>query len=489
MARTDISRPLRLALGDGLLHAGRSVMDYGCGRGGDVARLRSLGFDCSGWDPVHAPDGDLRPAAIVNLGYVVNVIEDPEERRAVVQRAWRLAQDLLVVSARLVDERPGKTLPSLSDGVVTRLGTFQKFFEQQELRSWLEQTLEQRVVAAAPGVFYVFRTEESRSAFLARRFRRPDRVPRLRVSDRLVAEHRDLLDELAAFLGARGRLPEAGELASHERLVSAIGTVARAHRLLLLVTDPAEWDAVRRSRSEDLLIYLALAKFDGRPVMGQLPLDMQRDVKAFFGSYAKACATADETLFALGGQDRLDSAAAGSPIGKLLPTALYVHVDAIADLPTALRLYEGCARAAIGQVDGATLVKFRRDEPKISYLCYPEFEREAHPALVESVSVHLQTFRIKTRRYDASGNPPILHRKEACVAPDHPLRERFARLTKAEERAGLYEDTSRIGLRSGWQEAMEKAGIEIRGHRLITRTSKNPASPDRPAPRSGRGRS
>jgi len=470
LTRTDVSRPLRIALGDGVLHVGRSLMDYGCGRGGDVARLRSAGLDCVGWDPVHAPDGERRPSAIVNLGYVVNVIEDLDERRTVVRNAWELAQSVLIVSARLVDERPTRLQPALADGIVTRLGTFQKFFEQQELRAWLEQTLDRRVVAAAPGVFYVFRAEEDRSEFLARRFRRPDRVPRLRISDRLVAEHRDLLDELAAFLGARGRLPEKGELSSHERLVAAIGSVARAHRLLMLATDPADWEVVRQSRGEDLLVYLALAKFDGRPALGDLPIDMQRDVKAFFGSYAKACAAADGLLFALGGQERLDAAAAASPVGKLLPTALYVHVDAIADLAAPLRLYEGCARAVLGEVDGATLVKFRRDEPKVSYLCYPSFERDAHPALVESVSVHLQTFRIKTRRYEDSANPPILHRKEAFVSADHPLRERFARLTKAEEKAGLYEETARIGLRSGWQEVLERAGVDIRGHKLVGRS-------------------
>jgi DNA phosphorothioation-associated putative methyltransferase len=160
-----------------------------------------------------------------------------------------------------------------------------------------------------------------------------------------------------------------------------------------------------------------------------------------------------------------------SPTGKLLPTALYVHVDAVGDLSLPLRLYEGCARAALGAVDGATIVKLRRDEPKVSYLSYPDFDRVAHPALAESVSVHLQTFRGRTRRYDASVNPPVLHRKEAFVSEHHPLRERFARLTRAEEREGLYADTSTIGTRAGWNAALGSAGLQVVGHRLMrTRT-------------------
>lgn len=466
LVRNDLSRPLRLALSDGLLHRERSLMDYGCGLGGDVARLREAGFDCTGWDPVHAPDGERRRAGLVNLGFVINVIEHAEERREAVRRAWALAQDLLVVSARLVGEQPASS-PTLGDGVLTKLGTFQKFFEQQELRAWIDQTLDCQSVAGAPGIFYVFRRPEDRADFVARRFRRREPLPRLRMSDRLVAQHKDLLDALGAFLAERGRLPEDDEFEASDRLHAALGSTARAYRLLLSATDPSAWTQVQTARSEDLLVYLALAKFEGRPALGELPLDMRRDIKAFFGSYAKACGEADRLLFSIGGQDQLDSAAAASPIGKLLPTALYVHVDAVPSLPLPLRLYEGCGRVALGAVDDATIVKLRRDEPKLSYLCYPDFDRDAHPRLVESVAFHLQTFRVRTRRYAGAANPPVLHRKESFVAPDHPRRELFARLTRAEERAGLLEETARIGTADGWGEALKKKNLAVRGHRLV----------------------
>jgi DNA phosphorothioation-associated putative methyltransferase len=96
-------------------------------------------------------------------------------------------------------------------------------------------------------------------------------------------------------------LPEEGEFDAHERLLVAVGSMARAHRLLCSATDASAWEGVREARSEDLLVYLALAKFDGRPALGELPLDMRRDVKAFFRSYARAFATADELLYSIGG--------------------------------------------------------------------------------------------------------------------------------------------------------------------------------------------
>ncbi len=442
-------------------------MDYGCGRGGDVARLIESGFDCTGWDPVHAPAGLRRRAEVVNIGYVVNVIENPVERRDALRQAWALTEGVLVVSARLQGDTPLRPTGRLEDGVLTRTGTFQKFFEQQELKNWIDQSLEVQSAAAAPGIFYVFRRSDARESFLAQRFRRRTFTPRLRLSDKLVAEHRNLLDGLATFLAKHGRLPVEDEFDAFGKLLDTFGSLLRAYRLLQSISDPAVWDLVRRSRTEDILVYLALSRFDGRPRFGVLPLSLQRDVKAFFGPYATACREADALLFSLGRLEHLTRVTATSPIGKLLPTALYLHVDAMAEAPLLLRLYEGCARAIVGQVEGANVLKLRRDEPKVSYLSYPDFSTDPHPALAASLSVHLQTFRLKTRRYEGSENPPILHRKEAFLSHDHPDYSKYARLSRIEESKGLYQETSLIGTRAGWAEALRRAGLKLHGHRLV----------------------
>lgn len=51
LSRHELSRPLRLAIDDGLLNSSSTAFDYGCGRGGDVRHLRSRGIECTGWDP------------------------------------------------------------------------------------------------------------------------------------------------------------------------------------------------------------------------------------------------------------------------------------------------------------------------------------------------------------------------------------------------------------------------------------------------------
>ena len=57
LTRVALSRPLATAAADGLLTAGESIFDYGCGKGDDIRHLRALGYDIDGWDPTHRPSG------------------------------------------------------------------------------------------------------------------------------------------------------------------------------------------------------------------------------------------------------------------------------------------------------------------------------------------------------------------------------------------------------------------------------------------------
>ena len=184
--------------------------------------------------------------------------------------------------------------------------------------------------------------------------------------------------------------------------------------------------AITQRCTEDLLVYLALGRFRRRPSMSILPIGLQRDLRAFFGSYSHACKLADDVLFQAGKAELVDEACRKSPVGKLLPNALYVHRSALDGLSPLLRVYEGCARAYLGEIDGANLIKLHRHSGKVSYLVYPEFETDPHPALVRSVKLSLRTREIDCLPYNGSANPPILHRKETFLAGDRPLYAKFA---------------------------------------------------------------
>lgn len=466
--RTRLSRPVRRAIEDGLVPDGARVLDYGCGRGDDARRLRGRGFKVMAWDPVHRPKGEVGQADVVNLGYVVNVIERPSERDEVLRRAWGFADRLLVVSARLSGEVDQLELRPLADGGLTRLGTFQKFYDQSELRAWVGSVLDAAPVPAAPGVMYVFRDESEREQYLSSRYRRRRAAPRLRQSDVLFEQHRELFDGLVDFLCTRGRLPVETELAGASPLIEAIGSLKRALQVLRRVAEePEAWDRVRDERAQDLLVYLALSKFDGRARYSELPEALQLDVRAFFGNYKRACADADALLYSLGDAEAVDAAIRRSPLGKETGQALYVHSSALAELPAMLRMYEGCARAFLGEVSEANIVKLARGAAAVSYLCYPEFERDPHPALAWSVTVNLRTFRVRRTRFWERENRPILHRKELFVGADHPLRAKFRRLTVQEERWGLYDDPATIGTEAGWAETLARWGARLAGHRVV----------------------
>ena len=409
----------------------------------------------------------LAPARIVNLGYVVNVIEDLEERVECLECAWSFAQDTLIVSARLAtDTAELRPTGTYADGVVTSIDTFQKFYEQGELKDWLNEHLPEPAVPAGPGVFYVFRETKDRIGFLASRFRRRASAPLPRVGFS-IEEHKGLLQPLIAFFERRGRAPADDELRNSEAIRERFGSVRRAMRLVERGHDQDAWKQIILSRGQDLLLFLALARFDGRPRFGQLPMEVRRDIKSLFSTYRSACEQADVALLAVGDMTRVRSAARRSPVGKVTASAIYLHESALDSLPPLLRLYEGCARRYIGRIEEANLVKLHTTEPMLSYLSYPAFETDPHPALEHSLTVHLQTFRVRERDYRRSRNPPILHRKETFISLDHPQHAKFARLTRLEEAKGLFDDTARIGTRDGWIQQLREKQVTLRGHCVV----------------------
>ena len=53
----------------------------------DVETLIEAGFNAGGWDLHYFPETELKPADVVNLGFVLNVIEDAIEREDALKNA------------------------------------------------------------------------------------------------------------------------------------------------------------------------------------------------------------------------------------------------------------------------------------------------------------------------------------------------------------------------------------------------------------------
>jgi DNA phosphorothioation-associated putative methyltransferase len=474
LVRTALSKPVRSALEAGLFAPETTFFDYGCGHGGDVQRLAAQGFSGSGWDPHYQPDTPCAPADVVNLGYVINVIENPVERRESLVNAWALTQQVLIIAAQVLIEDRIRGTVIYGDGVITRRNTFQKNYEQEELKVYIDQVLGVDAIPVALGIYFVFRDEAQAQSFRASRFRSRITTPRVKASIRRFEEYKELLAPLMAFVGDRGRLPLAEEIQDFAPLQVEFGSLHKAFQVILQATNVQEWDAIADKRRHDLLVYLALSHFSRRPKLRELSSAVQNDIRALFGGYQQACTAADLMLLSLGNLEIIEMRCQSSSVGKKLPHSLWVHVSAIETLDPLLRLYEGCASRTIGRPQEATVVKFHCRKPKITYLVYPDFDADPHPALHTSMQIDLRDLHVHYRDYDLADNPPLLHQKDLLVAPDYPGYEKFAKLSRQEEDWGLLGDWEQIRDRRGWQKRLADHCAELKGHRVLWRKDADP---------------
>jgi len=458
LQRYSLSTPMQALFRHGYLDRRGSVFDYGCGRGDDVRILKELGLDAAGWDPHFAAGNEKREADVVNLGFVVNVIEDLRERRAALAGAYSLARKVLAVAALIGGRTAYEQHRLFRDGVLTTRGTFQKYFSQQELREYLEETLGRDPIAVAPGVFFVFRDDAEEQRFLAarqtlarcpvrlpkpevcrpERAGRPERPPKVTRLSRWDL-NRELLEDFWGRCLDLGRPPKEGEYARLGELRGSVGTPQTVLKRLREERGEASLEAARRGRMDDLLVYLALNVFERRRSFKRLPDTLQRDIAGFWGSYAAAQGEATKLLFSLGKMEVIHeacTAAAGAGLGYLdADHSLQLHSSLVPRLPAVLRAYVGCAARLYGEVEAAELVKIHIQSGKLSLMMYDDFVRKPLPRLLERVKIDLRAQRVQFFDYGEEEKAQLLYLKSRYVTPDF---ERY------EEQAGF--DAALVGL-------------------------------------------
>jgi DNA phosphorothioation-associated putative methyltransferase len=467
IVRTDLSRPVRLALELGVLEPTFSFLDYGCGHGGDVERVAALGYATSGWDPYYRSEIAPKRADIVNLGYVINVIEDQQERQDALRRAWELAQKVLIVSAQVLMANTSHIQLAYGDGIVTSRNTFQKYYEQEELKQYIDSVLQVDSVPIAPGVYLVFRDPVRVQAFRASRFHSRASVPKIQLKVKSYEDYRELLQPLVSFLSERGRLPLKAELTQEKEIAAELGSLTRAFQVVQQATGVEAWETIAECRKKEVLLYLALEKFSARPKISALPAVLQTDIKVFFGNYKIACSLSDEMLFSLGKQDNIISYCNKSAIGFKHRDSLYIHTSALEYLDPLLRLYEGCARRVFGRMDGTNVIRLRMSKPQIYYQEYEDFDGQPHPILRTSMRIDLRSLKVHLRDFSNDEDPPILLYKDALVCADYENYEKFSRFTKQEEKWNVLQTLSEVETLCGLRRCLSKHSIELRGHRIV----------------------
>lgn len=106
----------------------------------------------------------------------------------------------------------------------------------------------------------------------------------------------------------------------------------------------------------------------------------------------------------------------------------------------------------------------RLEPSSVAFLKYEDFDQAAFPALLGSWRVDLADRTIHARRYEAAGNPLILHRKELTLDPADPRVAPWSALTRDLVARGLFESAHLIGRRLQWEDRLAAAGIRIVEH-------------------------
>ena len=474
MHRKELSRPVRIALEAELFSEGTTFFDYGCGHGRDITEIRDRGYSSAGWDPYYLNDAPLVAADIVNLGYVINVIENLQERREALIKAWELTNKVLIVSAQvLIDDRQ-RGLVAYGDGIITKRNTFQKYYEQEELKTYIDSILKvdaitkcgAGAIAVGLGVFLVFKDVAQGEIFRASCFVSRVSAPRIYRDDRAFADYQELLTPLMNFYAQRGRFPVKGELPEEATIKAEFKTYRRAFNLILQVTDKEEWEAIADRRRQDLLVYLALANFQGRPNSRKIAKEIKADAKALLEGYRQACLISDLLLMSVQDLTKIAHLCRTLSVGKQLKDAVAIHISALNRLPALLRVYEGCASRVYGRLPQANIIKLYYNKPKISYLYYPDFDTVAHPTLQTTMEVDLQNYAVIYNDLSEHPNPLILHRKDALVFSDYEGYSNFSELINWESKLGLLEDRNAIRRQKDWLKLLQKQQLEINNHSI-----------------------
>jgi DNA phosphorothioation-associated putative methyltransferase len=432
LVRYGFSAPVQTLARHGFLKEEKVFFDYGCGRGDDIRGLTENGLTASGWDPHYAPDNAIAPADIVNLGFVINVIENFEERTTALRRAYELSNELLVIAAMLANQNDIEG-QRYADGIVTKRGTFQKYYTQTELKIFIEQTLAEEAIAVGPGIFYVFKDKDAEQRFLSERYRsrrtvlrqasRPfiERTPRVRRdrAEEKYQEFSDVLERLWEQWLALGREPDKSEVSDFLRLTEGFGTLRKALRFILSKKDPSILELAREARIADLQVYFALNQFEKRKPYRHLELGLQRDIRAFFGDYRAAQQAARDLLFKIAEPGAISDAcdkAAERGLGWLVSSeSLQLHTSLVEQLPPLLRVYVGCAAALYGDHREADLIKIHIRSGKLTLMRFDNFIENPLPRMIERVKIKLREQDIEYYAYGELYSPPYLYKKSRFI--------------------------------------------------------------------------
>ena len=158
-------------------------------------------------------------------------------------------------------------------------------------------------------------------------------------------------------------------------------------------------------------------------------------------------------------------------LGKRILDDLYIHTDYLNRVLEDSSYHEliQAALAAMKEEDLklCNVAKINVHRNRLSFLQYLNFEQDPFPTLNRSWVFDPSKYEFSIRSYSTSLNPPILHRKELLVGHDHPLREKWLRITNSAEALGLFWSGRPIGFRLNWYRLIAEKGLRLVDDQLL----------------------
>ena len=458
--RYDLSKPVKLLIKHGLLKEGRSFFDYGCGRGMDIEGLESLGYEVKGWDPAFKPDGKKTAADVVNIGYVLNVIEHQSERIDALKGAFELAKEVMIVSVLPRGQETQAHTRPMGDGYITKNGTFQKFYAPGELEDLIEESLQREAVTLALGICLVFPDPSSREQFVASRTRRhvdwTELSVQLRFSQSTRREeamvgryelNQNLMDNLWSCMLELGRSPEPCEFDAVDELKKNVGGLKRSIELALMYHGAELLNEAKAVRRDDILVYLAMKHFERRFLRKHLSKRMKQDIKVFYGNFETAKRHAVELLFASGDPDELRLALKDVECGLFNKEEGHYsfHRSLFDRMPAVVRCYVLCGLRRFGDLDETDVIKIHLDSGKLTLQCYDNFDGKPLPELQLRIKIDLRKDFVTVFDHTLTKERQLLYFKERYVTADYDFNNDAIGFSKRLKKLGFDPDTIGYG--------------------------------------------
>lgn len=455
IVRNRLSAPMQLLVRHDFVRPGVAVLDYGCGQGDDVRALLDGDVEATGWDPYFQPDGTLAQSDAVNLGFVLNVIEDPGERLETLRRAWSYCRRVLAVAVMVAGHRPTAGLRPYGDGFVTSRGTFQRYFTPGELKDMVREAIGVEGFAVGLGVVFAFRDAADEREFLFRSqvrrtertvsFRPPPRERSVPLREPLVERIRPSLKTLWRLLLDFGRAPVADEVPADVAKVLRQSNVSLSRAIAWCedIYDRDDFVRAAEERKGDLLLYFALGAFSKSVALSDLASSLQRDARVFFGGVAKAKEAALAYLFTLRDEGRIREACERAVEGGIAHRdgdgAIHFRRDRKDDLPLHLRGLVGCASVLYGDLDDVEVMHIETDKMLVSMFYIENFDARL-PMISRLARVDLRRQNIKDQTFDATDRRVFLARSAYATDP----RDRSDRTNIEARIRGLFKLGQRV---------------------------------------------